>query len=146
MYVCWCHVRARRTHPFIRQLLAGVLQTFPALLDAPPLIQHATSDIGIDLADAADEPVAHVEVLRHAQEVLPEVRHGVVDERKPVVELLRVLDRLLGIERVRAAGGREPGVEGREAGPSSLTRCWGWGVEGRDTEAGWSLAKAVTIS
>jgi hypothetical protein len=34
-----------------------------------------------------------------------------------------------------AAGGREHGVEGREP-ELGLMRCWG--VDGRETEAGWS--------
>jgi hypothetical protein len=42
--------------------LAGILQTFPTLLNAPPLIQHARN-LGVNLVDAVDKPVAHVEVF-----------------------------------------------------------------------------------
>lgn len=56
---------SRGPHPFVEQLLARVLQAFPALLDAFPLVQH-TRNFGIDLIDATDEPVARVEVFRDA--------------------------------------------------------------------------------
>jgi hypothetical protein len=106
------------THPFIKQLLAGLLQAFPTLLDASPLIQHA-GNFSIDLVDATDQPVAHVEMFGHTQEVLPEVRllavrNRTINQRKPVVKLLRCLDRLLRMKgmcvgsggRARAWGGR----------------------------------------
>ena len=61
-----------RTYPFVQQLLAGILQAFPTLFYAPPLFQHA-QNFGVDLVYATDQSVAHVEVFRYTQEVLPEV-------------------------------------------------------------------------
>jgi hypothetical protein len=101
--------QSARTYPFVQQLLAGILQAFPTLFYAPPLFQHARN-LGVDLVDAADQPVAHVEVFRYAQEVLPEVslltmRHRAVNQSEPVVKLLRCLDRLFWMERVRVRSG-----------------------------------------
>jgi len=50
------------THAFIEQFLARILQAFPTLLNASPFIQHA-GNLGIDQVDAADQPVAHVQVF-----------------------------------------------------------------------------------
>jgi hypothetical protein len=85
--------------------LASVLQAFPTLLNTFPLIQH-TGHFRIDLVDAADQLVAHVEVLRHARQVLSEVRfltmrHRAVNQGEPVIELLWSLDGLLGMKGMR---------------------------------------------
>jgi len=85
--------------------LASVLQAFPTLLNTYPLIQH-TGNFGVDLVDAAGQLVAHVEVLRHARQVLSEVRfltmrHRTINKREPVVELLWSLYGLLGMKGMR---------------------------------------------
>ena len=97
------------THAFIEQLLTRVLQAFPTLLDASPFIQHA-GNLGVDQVDATNQPVAHVEVFGYTQEVLPKVgllamRHRTVNQREPVVKLLRSLHRLSGMERVGVGSG-----------------------------------------
>jgi hypothetical protein len=89
-------------HPFIEQLLASILQAFPTLFNTSPLLQH-TGNFGVDLVDSADQFVAHVEVLRHARQVLSEVRfltmrYRAINQREPVVELLWGLDGLLWVK------------------------------------------------
>jgi len=85
--------------------LASVLQAFPTLLNTSPFIQH-TGNFGVDLVNAADQFVAHVEVLRHTRQVLSEVRlltmrNRAINQGEPVIELLWSLDGLLGMKGMR---------------------------------------------
>jgi hypothetical protein len=85
--------------------LASFLQAFSTLLNTSPFIQH-TGNFGIDLVDTADQLVAHVEVLRHARQVLSEVRfltmrHRAINQGEPVIELLWSLNGLFGMKGMR---------------------------------------------
>ena len=102
-------VQHNGTHPFIKQFLARVLQALSTLLNAFPRIHHPRN-FSVDLVDTADESVAHIEVLRNAQQVLPivcllAVRDRTIYQRKPVVELLRRLHWLRWVKCVRMCDG-----------------------------------------
>jgi len=89
--------------------LARILQTLSALLHTFPRIHHSCN-LGVDLVDATDESVAHVQVLRDAQQMLTKVRllavgDRAIYQREPVVELLRSLHRLPRVKRMRMRNG-----------------------------------------
>ena len=92
------------TDPLLQQLLARVLQTLPTLLDRPPPLEHVLY-FPVNLIYPLNEPVACLQVARHAFQVSANVRflamgYGAVNEREPIIELLRCLDLLLWMKRM----------------------------------------------
>lgn len=64
-------------------------------------------NITINLVNPLRQTVARLQMLRHARHMRPKVRlltvhDRAIDEREPVVELLRRLHGLLGVERMRS--------------------------------------------
>lgn len=63
----------RTTHPFLEQQLASILQTFPALLDTSPPLQHAFHLL-LHLVNAFHERIAGLEVVGYTRQMRAEVR------------------------------------------------------------------------
>lgn len=105
-------MKNHRTHPLLKQSLTRILQTSPSLFDASPPLQHPLHII-INLVNPFRQTVACLQMFRHTGYVCPKVRllavgDRAIDERKPIVELLRRLHGLFGVERVcsrRASSG-----------------------------------------
>ena len=103
---CQLIMKIASTHAFFEQLFTSVLQTLPTLFHASPTLQH-TLDFLVDLIYSLNQSVACFQVLRDTGEMCTKVgfltmRHRAVDESEPVVELLRGLYGVLGVQR--AAG------------------------------------------
>ena len=96
------------THAFLKQLFASILQTLPTFFYTSPALQHPL-DLLVDLIDPLRQRVACFQVGCDAGEMCAKVgflamRHRAVYKREPVVELLRGLYGVLGVQRAARMG------------------------------------------
>jgi hypothetical protein len=95
----------RETYSFFQQLLTGIFQTFSALFNTSPLLEHPIH-LHINLVDPLHQLIAITQVLRDIGNVRTKVcflamRDRSIYQREPVVELLWCLDGLLRVQCMR---------------------------------------------
>ena len=89
----------RRAHPFLEELLASILQASAAFFHRPPAQKHVFH-FSVYLVYPLDQSIACFQMIGDGAEVCADmrfltVRNGAVYESKPVIKLLRCLNRLL---------------------------------------------------